>query len=154
MLLAISGGDAEKSFDFYNAHLMTVAHALRVLWAYFPPERRNSILRQYALFAILIYTAQLRPAWGIEGIEAIDINGRDWDWVVQTALAHDWVLDGHFFKVVRAPKAFAETFGQKNNFYLKAALKFLADFRGWEGFGLGVEGFDPSTDGYRPGIKP
>lgn len=150
VLLAISDGDAEKSFDFYHVHLMTVAHALRVLWQYFPPERRRSILRQYALFTILIYIAQLRPAFGIEGVESIATDGRDWDWVVRTALGHKWVLDSHFFKVVRAPKAFADIYGEKEGFYLKAAIKFLTEFRGWEGFGVGVEGFLPNRDGYRP----
>lgn len=150
VLLAISDGGPEKSFDFYNVHLMTIAHALRLLWQEFPAERRASLLRQYALFAILIYIAQLRPDFQIEGVESVKTEGRDWDWVVKTALAHKWVLDAHFFKVVRAPKVFAETYGEKDDFYLKAAIKFLTEFRGWEGFGLGVEGFVPSRDGYRP----
>ncbi|KAK7177866.1 hypothetical protein PSPO01_16089 [Paraphaeosphaeria sporulosa] len=150
VILAISDGDSDKSFDFYIVHLMSTAHALRVLWQHFPPERLRPILRQYALFAILIYIAQLRPSFGIEGIESVNTERRDWDWVVQTALAHKWVLDTHFFKMVRAPKAFAETYGEKQGFYLKAAIKFLTEFKGWEGFGVGVEGFDPSRDGYRP----
>jgi hypothetical protein len=150
LLLALSDGDAEKSFDFYNVHLMTVCHALRVIWQEFPAERRVPLLRQYALFAILIYIAQLRPNFGMEKIEAVQTEGRGWKWVVETALAHKWVLDGHFFKVVRAPKVFAETYGEKDDFYLKAAIKFLTEFRGWEGFGLGVEGFVPNRDGYRP----
>lgn len=150
VLLAISDGDPEKSYDFYNVHLMTVAHALRILWQYFPTERRASILKQYALFTILIYIAQLRPKYGIENIESVKTDSHDWDWVVQTALTHKWALDSHFFKVVRAPKAFAEAFGEKNGFYLKAAVKFVTEFRGWEGFGLGVEGFLPSRDGYIP----
>lgn len=129
---------------------MTVAHALRVLWEHFPPERRRLMLRQYALFAILIYIAQLRPGFGMGGIEAVATESRDWDWVVSTALGHKWLLAYHFFKVVRAPKAFAETYGEKDGFYLKAAIKFLAEFRGWEGFGIGVKGFLPSRDMYRP----
>ncbi|KAN0095773.1 Protein of unknown function (DUF4243) domain containing protein [Hyaloscypha variabilis] len=150
LLLALSDGDADKSFDFYNVHLLTICHALRVIWQEFPAERRVALLRQYALFAILIYIAQLRPDFGMEGIEAVKTDGRDWNWVVETALAHRWVLDSHFFKVVRAPKVLAETYGEKDDFYLKAAIKFLTEFRGWEGFGLGVEGFLPSRDGYRP----
>lgn len=70
--------------------------------------------------------------------------------MVDTALRHKWMLDSHFFKVVRAPKAFAETYGEEDGFYLKAAIKFLTEFRGWEGLGEGVEGFLPSRDGYRP----
>ncbi|KAF4625414.1 hypothetical protein G7Y89_g12759 [Cudoniella acicularis] len=150
VLLAISDGDPEKSFDFYHVHLMTICHALRVIWQEFPADRQVALLRQYGLFAILIYVAQLRSHFGMEGIEAVKTEGRDWTWVTKTALAHKWVLDAHFFKVVRAPKVFSETYGEKNDFYLKAAIKFLTEFRGWEGFGFGVEGYDPSVDGYIP----
>ena len=150
VLLAISDGDPERSFDFYHLHLMTVAHAIRIIWQYFPVERRKDILRQFALFAILIYIAQLRPPFGMQRIESVKTEGRDWEWVRQTALAHKWILDNHFFKAVRAPKAFAEIFGEKDDFYLKAAIKFLTEFRGWEGFGKGVEDYLPPRDGYRP----
>lgn len=148
VLIALSNGNLEASFDFYNAHIMTVAHALRVLWHYFPPQRQVSILRQFALFAILTYVSQLRPDFDMDGIETVKVDDRDWGWVVDTALKHKWALDVHFFKVVRAPKVFEETYGRKDDFYLKAAIKYVTEFRGWEGFGKGVEGFVPSRDGY------
>lgn len=150
ILLAISSGNPTQSFDFYQAHIMTVAHAIRVLWNFFPEERRASILRQYALFTILIYITQFKCSFGIKEIETVQLNGRDWNWVIENALNHKWALDSHFFKVVRAPKVFAETYGEKNSFYLKAAIKFMTEFRGWEGFGVGVEGFLPNRDGYIP----
>ena len=150
VLLAISSGDPDKSYDFYQAHVMTVSHALLVLWHFFPKERHISILKQYALFTILIYIVQFRCEFGIEEIESIQLDGKDWNWVTENALNHKWALDDHFFKVVRAPKVFAETFGSKNGYYLKAAVKFMTEFRGWEGFGLGVEGFLPNRDGYIP----
>jgi len=70
----------------------------------------------------------------LEKIEQVPLNGRDWNWVIEGSLNHRWALDSHFFKVVRASKAFAETFGEKDNFYLKAAIKFIIEFRGWGGF--------------------
>lgn len=150
VLLAISTGDAVSSFDFFCIHLMTVAHAIRLLWVHIPQERHASILKQFALFQMVQYINQLRPAFGIERIESVELKGRDWEWVYSTALKHKWALDSHFFKVVRAPKVMQDTYGAKDGFYLKAALKFLDEFRGWEGFGAGVAGFDPSKDGYIP----
>jgi len=150
VLLAISTGDPIPSFDFFCIHLMTVAHAIRLLWAYITAERHAAILKQFALFQIIQYINQLRPAFSIDKIEAVDLKGRDWAWAYDTALKHKWMLDSHFFKVVRAPKVLEDTYGSKDNFYLKAALKFLDEFRGWEGFGAGVAGFDPSKDGYIP----
>ncbi|XBQ90598.1 hypothetical protein V6000_006152 [Aspergillus fumigatus] len=150
VVLALSNGNRRDSFDFFNAHIMTVAHALRVLWHYVPTDRRASILKQYALFGIMTYICQLRPRFSLDWIDAVEVDGRDWNWVVETALAHKWALDAHFFKVVRAPKVFQETFGRKDDFYLKAAIKYVTEFAGWEGYGQGVAGFIPSRDGYRP----
>lgn len=141
VLVALSNGSATDSFDFYNAHIMTVAHALRVLWHYLPPHRRVSALRQYALFGLMTYVCQLRPEFSIAAIEAVALDARDWDWVVETALVSPWALDVHFFKVVRAPMVFEETYGHKSGFYLKAAVKYVTEFRGWEGYGKGVAGF-------------
>lgn len=150
VIVAISTGDADLSFDFFLAHVMTVAHALRVLWHYFPADRRASILRQYAIFTISLYITQFRLAFGVEKIESVELKGRDWDWVTETSLRHKWALDSHFFKVVRALKAFRETYGDKGGFYLKAAVKYITEFRGWEGFGQPVYGFHPGRDGYNP----
>lgn len=57
---------------------------------------------------------------------------------------------GSLVQVVRAPKVFEETFGRKDHFYLKAAIKYVTEFHGWEGYGQGVAGFIPSRDGWRP----
>ncbi|KIW30993.1 uncharacterized protein PV07_02678 [Cladophialophora immunda] len=151
VVLAISPSDyGVGKYDFFYAHIMTVAHALRILFHYFPADRRVSILRQYAFFTILIYILQNRLSFGLERLESVETNGRDWDSITQSALQHRWALDDHFFKVVRAIKAFAETYGEKDGFYLKAATKYVTDFNGWEGFGEGVMGFLPSRDGYIP----
>ncbi|KAJ5612512.1 hypothetical protein N7510_005706 [Penicillium lagena] len=154
VLLAIATGDRERKFDFYLVHTMTVAHALRVLWELFPEDQRSCILRQYALFVIIVYICQLKPEVNFDQIDAIEsvqlADGDDWDLVARRALRHKWMKDSHFFKVIRAPKAFEETYGSKNDFYRKASAKFLAEFDGWEGFGLGVEGFLPNRDGYIP----
>jgi hypothetical protein len=157
VLLAIATGDAQRKFDFYLVHTMTVAHALRVLWEVFPEAQRACILRQYALFVIMVYICQKKPEIHRDLIDTIDgvqlrKGGEDdgWDALVARALRHKWYKDSHFFKVVRAPRVFEETFECKNDFYRKAAAKFVAEFDGWEGFGVGVEGFLPSRDGYIP----
>ncbi len=145
ILLAIGSGDAEKQFDFFLIHLATVAHALRILWHEFPPRLRTSILKQYSIFVLYIYIAQLRRPFRMNDIADYDLKGRDWEWVVQTALAHEAAMDVHFFKVVCAPQAFEQTYGSKDGFYLKAAVKFVTEFNGWTGFGAGTDGVDPSN---------
>lgn len=150
VLLAISAAYPEGKFDFFYAHILTVGHALRVLWNHFPQDHKKSILRQYALFTICIYILQFRQPFDYDTIAAVPVEGRDWDWVHETALKHRWALDEHFFKVVSAIRELAVTYGEKDDYYLKAAIKFLTSFNGWEGFGQGVMGFLPSRDGYIP----
>ncbi|RDK42652.1 hypothetical protein M752DRAFT_265539 [Aspergillus phoenicis ATCC 13157] len=68
VLLALSNGNPRDSFDLFNVHIMTVAHALRMLWHYFPTSRGVSILKQYALFGIMTYICQLRPQFSLDWI--------------------------------------------------------------------------------------
>lgn len=149
-LLAISSGYADGKYDFFHAHMLTVGHALRILWQYIPYEQRKSVLRQFALFIILLYIVQLRRQYDVREIESVGTTAKDWAWVRENALKHKWALDDHFFKVVRALQEMDSVWGSKNGFYLKAAVKFIVEFNGWEGFGQGVMGFLPSRDGYIP----
>jgi hypothetical protein len=149
-VLSMTTSDAAQEFDFYIIHLMTGAHALRVLWSRFPPDRQAPMLREFAIFAIAIFICQQRPAFGIEPIEAVETKGRDWNWVKKTGITHPGRFDVHFFKVVRAPIAFKDTYGEKDGFYLKAAIKFLDEYRGWTGFGLGLGDFDPRGEQWYP----
>lgn len=96
------------------------------------------------MFVMYIYAAQLRRPFDMTSITDFELEGRDWQWVATTALAHEAALDAHFFKVVCAPQAFEGAFGKKQDFYLKAAIKFIVEFNGWTGFGAGTDGFDPS----------
>lgn len=150
VLVAIGSGYFEGKYDFFYAHILTAAHAFRVLLPNFPPERHHSLLRQYGLYTILIYVLQLRLDVNVENIDSFDLAGRDWNWVAKSALENKWGLDDHFFKVVRGIKSFRDLYGEKDGFYLKAAVKFVSEFNGWEGFGEGVMGFLPSRDGFIP----
>jgi hypothetical protein len=44
-------------------------------------------------------------------------------------------LDAHFVKAVRAIKAAGAVWGDPDQFYEKAAVKFVREFDGWGGFG-------------------
>lgn len=151
VLVAIGSGYSERKYDFFYAHILTAAHALRVLLPNFPQERHHSLLRQYGLYTILIYVLQLRLDVNVASIESFDLAGHvDWNWVAKSAVESKWGLDEHFFKVVRGIKSFRDLYGEKEGFYLKAAVKFVSEFNGWEGFGEGVMGFLPSRDGFKP----
>ena len=44
-------------------------------------------------------------------------------------------LDAHFVKAVRAIKEAGAVWGDEDQFYEKAAVKFVREFEGWGGFG-------------------
>ncbi|KAH8896521.1 hypothetical protein GQ53DRAFT_639786 [Thozetella sp. PMI_491] len=147
VLVALGSGYPEFKYDFFYAHILTAAHAYRVLLPNFSKGSHLSLLRQYGLYTILIYVLQFRREVNASTINEFALAGRDWNWVTENALRNKWAIDEHFFKVVRGLRSFADTYGEKDGFYLKAAVKFVSGFKGWEGFGEGVMGFLPSRDG-------
>ncbi|KZL80657.1 mgs207 protein [Colletotrichum incanum] len=128
-------------FDFYLAHILTVAHALRIILPHYSFERQVSLMRQYGLYAILVYLAQLRPqtAWEEKKKSLGDKVTPSWDEIYKSALSNKWFVDVHFPKVVRGLKVAEETWGSSDGLYQRAAAKFVSEFSGWGGFGLGVD---------------
>ncbi len=57
------------------------------------------------------------------------------------AVEGKWALDAHYVKGLRAMKEAAQTWGDKEEYYIKAAVRFGDEFSGWGGFGpLDAEG--------------
>lgn len=142
--LAIDTGDADEQFDFFLIHILTVVHGIRILLpTCFPRARWESIYRQFWLWTLLMYVSQLRRPIhdGAEASKNYDLQGRDWAWVENRALTDKWSLDAHYVKVIRALKVGPELFGDKDGWYLKAAVKFIDQFSGWVGFGKGIDDF-------------
>jgi hypothetical protein len=138
-LLAVGTAEAIGGYDFYLAHVLTVGHALRILLPHIPEKHRVATMRQFALFAIFVYLAQLRPKF--ESDESASANGdcENWDEIYRKALASEWFKDLHWPKVIRALKEVELVRESEGEFYRKAAAKFISEFGGWTGFGLGID---------------
>jgi hypothetical protein len=140
--LAVETGDATAGFDFFLIHILTVCHGIRILLpTCFPKQRWNDIYRQFWLWTLLMYIAQERREVKAGCSNDVDLRGRDWKWVTERALTDRWSMDSHYVKVLRALKVGAELFGEKNGWYLKAAVKFIDEFGGWTGFGKGIDDY-------------
>jgi hypothetical protein len=137
LLVGTHGSD--DRYDFFMVHLLTSSHAVRVLLPLVPAEFQISLVRQWWLFAISVYIAQLRPIIDTKKIGEVDLKGRDWKWVEKAALSGAYSLDAHFVKALRAMKEAANTWDDSGEFYLRAALKFADEFGGWGGFGMDDE---------------
>ncbi|KAL1961795.1 hypothetical protein VTN77DRAFT_1045 [Rasamsonia byssochlamydoides] len=123
-----------EQYDFFLVHLLTTSHAVRILLPLIPEQFHIPLVRQWWLITVAIYIAQLRPEINLNRITDYDLQGRDWDWATRKALRSDHSTDAHYVKAIRALKEAAQTWGDPDRFYEKAAVKFADEFRGWGGF--------------------
>ena len=121
-------------YDFFLVHLLTSSHAVRIILPLIPAKFHVTLVRQWWLLTLAYYIAQLRPNVGLDIIEKYDLEGRDWAWVEKLAIGSRHSQDAHYVKALRALKEAARTWGDGNEFYLKAAVQFGGQFDGWGGF--------------------
>ncbi|KAK3713519.1 hypothetical protein LTR37_008477 [Vermiconidia calcicola] len=124
-----------KLYDFFGVHLLTTSHAVRVLLPLLPPKHHIPLVRQWWLFTLLVYISQLRPKINIDTIKLVELDGRDWSYVTEKALKGDYRTDAHYVKALRSMHEASKTWGDGNQYYLKAAVKMAEEFGGWGGFG-------------------
>jgi hypothetical protein len=98
--VALLVGTPEKGqkFDFFLCHILTSSHAVRVIAPLIRQTYHLSLLRQWWLFVLTAYTAQLRPAVERSKITDVQLAGRDWKWVANRAVNGEWAHDAHFVK--------------------------------------------------------
>lgn len=139
--------EAEEKYDFFAVHLLTTSHAIRILLSFVPPKNQIPLIRQWWLFTLLVYISQLRPSINIDRIKLVELEGRDWKYVTQKAVEGKWRTDAHFVKALRSMHEASRTWGDANQFYLKAAVKVAEEFDGWGGFGPRDETLKMEEDG-------
>ncbi|OJD36921.1 mgs207 protein [Diplodia corticola] len=129
--------DDNSKYDFFLVHTLTTSHALRHLLPGLPARWHVPLVRQWWLLVVSVYVAQGRPAVERGRVERVDVAGKGWDGFVvgEAALRGRWRNDAHFVKALRAMKNAADTWGDPDQFFLKAAVRFATDFDGWGGFG-------------------
>lgn len=149
LLVASHEHGSSISYDFFLVHLLTTSHAIRILLPLIPAKFHVALLRQWWLLTLAVYIAQLRPKISVENIKGYDTKGRDWNWVDKQALEGEWSMDAHYVKGLRAMKVAAETWGDGQQYYLKAACRLGIEFAGWGGFGpLEIGGRRGSAGGH------
>ncbi|KAF2099828.1 hypothetical protein NA57DRAFT_38115 [Rhizodiscina lignyota] len=126
--------DASHQYDFFFCHLLTTSHAVRILLPAIESRWHKNLVRQWWLFTASVYIAQTRPRISEASINDVKLDGRDWKWVDHHILTSKWSMDAHHVKAARAMKEAAATWGDKDQFFMKAAVKFVSEFNGWGGF--------------------
>ncbi|KAB8267016.1 hypothetical protein BDV30DRAFT_220965 [Aspergillus minisclerotigenes] len=133
-LLAATQSQTSDKYDFFLVHTLTTSHAVRVLLPLIPTRFQYALVRQWWLLTLVVYIAQLRPEIKLEQIEDYELKGRDWKWTAQKAVKGEHSTDAHYVKAIRACEEAAATWGDPEQYYLKAAVKFGEEFNGWGGF--------------------
>lgn len=119
------------AYDFFLVHVLTSSHAVRILLPLIPKKFHISLVRQWWLFAIIVYIIQLRPK--IDD-EVVPSPGKQWSYVEDKAINGPWATDAHFVKAIRAIREAAFTWGDVHERYIAAAVKLADEFKGWTGF--------------------
>lgn len=159
---------SDSSFDFFFVHTVTTSHAVRILLPLTPAKFHMNLVRQWWLFTLAVYIAQVRPQIDLTRITEYDLEGKSWKFVVGKALDSGHSLDAHYVKgtylsfrrppfanmvkkkiALRAMKVASETWGDDEQFYLRAAVRFAAEFEGWGGFRYGSEDAAPQYPEYQ-----
>ncbi|KAK6336353.1 hypothetical protein TWF696_001914 [Orbilia brochopaga] len=149
MLFVASHRENDPQYDFFLAHALTAAHALRIVLPHLDLQQAWHILRSHMVLCTVLYISQCRPAIKDQLVQKVDVEGKDWEYIKTKALESEWRYDAHYVKVLRSLYELEKLFGKgetgdkKYNLYLKAAVKFADEFKGWTGFGAANE---PSLD--------
>ena len=88
----------KSQFDFFLVHLLTTSHAVRILLPLIPTKFHMNLVRQWWLFTLAVYIAQMRPEINLDLITKYDVKNRDWKSVDHEALNSIHSLDAHFVK--------------------------------------------------------
>ncbi|KAF4769320.1 hypothetical protein HAV15_008567 [Penicillium sp. str.  len=79
------------------------------------------------------------PEIKMDQIRNYDLNGKDWEWVAGKAVNGEFSSNVYFVKTTRALKELASTWGDSDSFFLKAAVRFVTEFKRWRGNFVGYE---------------
>jgi hypothetical protein len=139
LLVGTTTADAAGQYDWFFASALATSHAVRVTLPFIPAQFQLGLIRQWWLVTVGIYIAQLRPEIQTDQIRDYDLDGKDWDWVADRAVNGPSSSDVTFVKTTRALREMASTWGDSDSFFLKAAVRFATEFKGWRGNFVGYE---------------
>lgn len=128
--LFVGAAQSENKHDLNLLRPLVMSHALLVILPSAPDKFHIRLVRQWWLMTLAIYIAQLRPEINQESITTYDIQGKDWAWVAKQALRGPHATNVRFVEGLFALKEIGETWKDSEDYYLKAAVKFVDEFKG------------------------
>ena len=121
----------QPAYDFFLVHVLTTSHAVRIILPFIPAKFHISLVRQWWLLTIAVYITQGRLKIDLANVTNYKLKGQDWSTIDKHGVQNKWSLDAHWVKALRAMKEVANTWGDADQFYLKAACRLDEEFNGW-----------------------
>ena len=90
LLISTSPQLNSHGYDFFIVHLLTTSYALRAVLPSLPAQHHATVLRQWLLMALLVYTAQNRPRPDPSYITSVDLQTRISDWELRSTASARW----------------------------------------------------------------
>ncbi|KAK9494984.1 hypothetical protein V1508DRAFT_411567 [Lipomyces doorenjongii] len=134
LLLTATHQAGNYQFDFIILHTLTASHAVQVLFSRFTQKRRVSLIASLWFFIVLAYISTQRPKVDEEKVLRYDgvlEENRNWDYVVELALASKMKDDAHYVKAIRALKTLAGLYPASSDLYLREAVLFATEAKGY-----------------------
>lgn len=122
----------ENKYDKTLLYPLLMSHAIQVILTHTPEKVHVSLVQQWWLTTLAIYVAQLRPEIDHDVIEAYGTKGKNWEWIKKQALKSSHATNVYFLQTLRVLKELGEAWQDPEEYYLKAAVKFMDDFDGWK----------------------
>ncbi|KAM0329847.1 hypothetical protein ACHAQA_004012 [Verticillium albo-atrum] len=129
-LLVATVRPGTHAYNFFNVHLLTTSHAVRILLPVLPARLHVPLVREWWLLTVAVYIAMGRPAIDEDNVQPVT-QGRGWAHVEHEALNSKFASDAHYVKAIRAMREAARTWGDVHERYLASAVTFVDNFQGW-----------------------
>lgn len=121
----------ENKYNKALLHPLLMSHAIQVILPHTPDKVHVSLVQQWWLTTLAIYVAQLRPEIDFDVIAAFGPHDKNWGWIKQQALKSPHATNAYFLQTLRVLKELGEAWEDPEEYHLKAAVKFVGDFDGW-----------------------
>lgn len=86
------------AYDFFNLHILTTSHAVRVILPNIPKRFHMNLVRQWWLYTLGVYVAQLRPEIDDSIIGRPDLGSKNWKYIEDMAINSEYATDPHYVK--------------------------------------------------------
>lgn len=89
---------SKGKLNFFFVHVLTSSHAIRILLPLVPAKFHVNLLRQWWIFTLAVYIAQMRPEIKEGVLDSLSQGDRTWKHVIHEALDGKHAKDAHYVK--------------------------------------------------------